>query len=208
MTMFDLASGPRLSKSEDTRRRIVLGAAAVLVEKGYAATRLSDIAATVGMQAGSLYYHFDSKDDLVEEVLGFGVRYTHDYVRKAVEALPSDRTPGEVLFEAVAAFLEALLAIGDLSPAHLRTFHQVPLEMQERLRPPRREFGRYLDELISAAITSGEVRSDIDTDVLRLFIINSLERVVDWPQPLRERKGNSAVKMMRTLILDAIRAPR
>ncbi|MET9327607.1 TetR/AcrR family transcriptional regulator [Tsukamurella sp. NPDC003166] len=208
MTTFDLPSGQRLSKSEDTRRRIVLGAAAVLVEKGYAATRLSDIAATVGMQAGSLYYHFDSKDDLVEEVLGFGVRYVHEYVRAAVEDLPDGLTAGERLYEAVAAFLDALLATGDLSPAHLRTFHQAPPDMQERLRPGRRDFGHYLDGLISAAVESGDVRSDIEIPVLRLFIINSLERVIDWPESLRERDGRSAVDMMRTLIFDGVRAPR
>lgn len=208
MTTYSLPDGRRLSKSEDTRRRIVLGAAAVLVQKGYAATRLSDIAATVGMQAGSLYYHFDSKDDLVEEVLGFGVRFVHDRVRSRVEALPADLSAGGRLFEAVAAFLDALLEVGDLSPAHLRTFHQVPAEMQERLAPARRAFGHYLDGLIRDAVDSGEVRADIDVVVLRLFIINSLERVVDWPDSLRERGGRDAVGMMRTLIFDGVRAAR
>lgn len=208
MASYEFPVGRRLSKSEDTRRRIVLGAAAVLVEKGYAATRLSDIAATVGMQAGSLYYHFDSKDDLVEEVLRFGVRYVHEHVRQRVAELADGVTAGERLREAVAAFLDALLEIGDLSPAHLRTFHQVPPEMQERLRPIRRDFGRYLDGLISEAVESGEVRADVNVTVLRLFITNALERVVDWPAALRSRGDAATVDLLYSLIFDGVRPVR
>jgi AcrR family transcriptional regulator len=55
-----------------TRRRILDAAAEVFSEQGYGA-RLSDIAERAGMKTGSLYYHFDSREDLVAEVLRLGI---------------------------------------------------------------------------------------------------------------------------------------
>jgi TetR/AcrR family fatty acid metabolism transcriptional regulator len=53
----------RPSKVE--RRRSILGAARkVFVRKGYAATRMSDIAAEASVGKGTLYAHFSSKEDL------------------------------------------------------------------------------------------------------------------------------------------------
>src|SRR3954451_4366808 len=76
------------TKSERTRQRILDAAAEVLDERGYAEARLTDIAAGAGMQAGSLYYHFSSRDELVGEILRLGIENSWDLVAAAVAGLP------------------------------------------------------------------------------------------------------------------------
>jgi TetR/AcrR family transcriptional regulator, cholesterol catabolism regulator len=192
-----------LAKSAATRRRVLDAAAKVLMDRGYAATRLGDIAEYADLQAGSLYYYFDSKEQLVEEVLRYGVQFTHAHVRTAVDALPEDATPGDRLRTAVNSHLESMLEIGDLAPAHVRTFNQIPPEMQERLRPARRAFGKFWAELVEAAIDAGEVRSDLDPYILRLFIVNSIERVTEWH--LRQRRSaEELAQIMRTMIFEGV----
>lgn len=192
-----------LAKSAATRRRVLDAAARVLMDQGYAATRLGDIADQAELQAGSLYYYFDSKEQLVEEVLRYGVQFTHAHVRAAVEQLPDSATPGERLDAAVIAHLESMLDLGDMAPAHVRSFNQIPSAMQERLRPMRRAFGRFWEELVDSAIAAGEVRDDIDPYVLRLFITNTLERVPEWPLRTR-RSAEELSEVMRTLIFDGV----
>jgi AcrR family transcriptional regulator len=52
------------------RRRELLGTAAeVFAEQGYNATTVRTIADAAGMLAGSLYYHFDSKESMLDEIL-------------------------------------------------------------------------------------------------------------------------------------------
>ena len=52
------------------RREAVLQAALdVIVDRGLANTRMSDIAERVGMSAGNILYYFESKDDLLMELL-------------------------------------------------------------------------------------------------------------------------------------------
>jgi AcrR family transcriptional regulator len=65
------------------RREAVLQAALdVIVDRGLANTRMSDIAERVGMSAGNILYYFESKDDLLMELL----RWSDDLLlRQAVE---------------------------------------------------------------------------------------------------------------------------
>jgi TetR/AcrR family transcriptional regulator, cholesterol catabolism regulator len=53
-----------LSKSARTRSRILDAAAHVLSVKGYAGTRLSDVADYAELQAPAIYYYFASREDL------------------------------------------------------------------------------------------------------------------------------------------------
>src|SRR3954463_11772920 len=90
------------TKSERTRQRILDAAAAVFSEQGYSA-RLSDIADRAQMKAGSLYYHFDSREELVAEVLRLGLEGSWDQVASAVGRLASTAAPLDRLEVAVRA---------------------------------------------------------------------------------------------------------
>lgn len=193
------------AKSAATKRRVMEAAARVLLDRGYAATRLGDIADVAELQAGSLYYYFESKEELVEEVLRYGVQFVHTHVRAAVEALPDDATPREKLDTAVDAQLECLLNLGDMAPAHVRSYSQLPPEMKDQLRPLRRSFGDYWGTLVEEAVAAGVIRDDIDPILLRRFIISTLDIVFDWPTPGRRAAGDIQ-DLMRTLILQGIGA--
>lgn len=58
------ASGAR------TRDRILDVALALFAEKGYEATSMREIAEQLGFTKPALYYHFDSKEDIVRALLG------------------------------------------------------------------------------------------------------------------------------------------
>ncbi|MBN9742717.1 MULTISPECIES: TetR/AcrR family transcriptional regulator [unclassified Amycolatopsis] len=195
-----------LAKSAATRRRVVEAAARVLMNRGYAGTRLSDIAEEAELQAGSLYYYFDSKEQLVEEVLRYGVQFTQAHVRATLDQLPEDAGAGDRLDAAVTGFLEAILDLGELSPAHVHSFRQIPPDMQERLHPVRRSFGRLWKELVEAAVESGDVRDDIDPHLLQQHIINTLE-LAPRLTVRKQRSARELADIMRALIFSGVRPP-
>ncbi len=53
----------------ETRQRLLDAAAEVFAAKGYAGTRVADIAGRAGLSNGALYAHFDSKAALLAEAL-------------------------------------------------------------------------------------------------------------------------------------------
>ena len=98
----------RIRKGERTRTRILDAAADVLARKGYAAATLTEIASVAKMQAGSLYYHFDSKDAIVEEVLAVGLEHARDAIRAALNAAGDDASGHDRLMAAVVAYVTAI----------------------------------------------------------------------------------------------------
>src|SRR6059058_2877048 len=56
------------------RRALLVGAARLFRRKGFDATSTRDIAAAVGMQSGSPFYHFRSKGALLFAVMEEGMR--------------------------------------------------------------------------------------------------------------------------------------
>ena len=56
------------------RDRILDEAASLFLKQGYEAASVRRIAEAVGMQAASIYHHFNSKEDLLEVILHRGLR--------------------------------------------------------------------------------------------------------------------------------------
>lgn len=128
------------SKSDISRTRILDAAAKTFRQKGYAATTLNEIAKAADMQAGSLYYHFNSKDELLEEVLDIGINRVHEAVEESQENMPADAPPYERIRAAVDAHLTTLLKHGDYTSANISIFTQIPEEIRQRQIPKRDAF--------------------------------------------------------------------
>ena len=65
--------GVRDEQKEKRRNEILAAGLDLFIRKGYAATKISDIAQRVGMSAGLLFHYFESKEKLYEELIGYGV---------------------------------------------------------------------------------------------------------------------------------------
>src|SRR5688572_27908008 len=72
------------SKSERSRDLILHAAAQLFRRQGFSATTLRQIAGRAKIKAGSIYYHFDSKEEILEEVLDRGLRHVFETVKTAV----------------------------------------------------------------------------------------------------------------------------
>jgi len=58
-----------LAPAKDVDQMIVEAALELMVENGFAAMSMRSLAKKVGLHAGSIYHHFSSKQDVLEEVL-------------------------------------------------------------------------------------------------------------------------------------------
>jgi len=171
----------RTSNLENESRRKILDVASKLFrDKGYAATTLRQIGDAAGMQAGSVYYHFDSKEDMISEILDLGITYVHDEVKRRIEEMGKDASMRSYVETAVEGHLYGLLSHGDFVSANIRNYGQLPLELRERNRPIRQAYVTCWDKLLKRAQDAGDIRSDMDIKVLRLFIIGSLNWTVEW----------------------------
>ncbi len=164
----------------DGRGLILDTAARLLREDGYAATSLRDIAAECGMKAGSLYYHFASKDEIIGEVLRIGVERVSDHVRRAVLALPPNADARTLLHTAVRAHLSALLELHDYTSANVRIFGQVPAPVREAHIATRDAYEHFWTELLKRCAKQAGWNPRRDLALTRLFLINALNGTLEW----------------------------
>lgn len=70
---MSLSSPPRKRRKEARPSELTAAALGLFVEKGFAATRLEDVAKRAGVSKGTLYLYFDSKEALFKSVIQEGV---------------------------------------------------------------------------------------------------------------------------------------
>ncbi|HTR60941.1 MAG TPA: TetR/AcrR family transcriptional regulator [Candidatus Binataceae bacterium] len=170
----------RGAKGELKRKQILDAAAKVLARRGYIGTQLSEIAAEAGTLAGSLYYHFESREELLEEVLHEGVDQSFSHARKVLDELPPGSTPLERLCAAVSAHLKFQLVESDCARAAAHSMGQAPQDVWRRVNERFRKYGKFFDDLIEAAMKSGELDPRVNRSAVRMLIIGAANYAPEW----------------------------
>lgn len=188
-----------------TRERVLLEAARLFRHHGYSATTLREVADAAGIKAGSIYYHFASKEEILGEVLDKGIQVVIEAVRQRVDALPKDASWRDRIAAGIEGHLWGLLHHGDFTSANIRIYGQIPTTAKSRHKVIRREYADYWDRLLEAALAGRELRADTSTTVVRLFLIGALNWTVEWYNPARG-SFQEFVRQVTTVVFDGILA--
>lgn len=168
------------SKSVRTRQRVLGAAARVFREQGYAAASLRQIADRADMQAGSLYYHFDSKESLAEAVMDRGVSESRRRAQESIEALTTEVDAIEVILAAFRGHLTYLLEEADFAVATLRMLQQTPESIRVSHLRKQRAFGRFYAGLFEQARKDGLINESFNLSALRMLLLGALNWSPEW----------------------------
>lgn len=171
------------TKADVSRERVLAGAARIFADRGYAGTTMRAVAQHVGLQAGSLYYHYRSKEELIEAVLAMALNGVTDSVSAALERLPAGTSHQERIRTGVLAHLTSVLTYGDYALASRRVLTQVPDHVRRRHVRLRDAYGQLWLDLLDNAKAGGELRPDADTHLARTFILGALNSILEWYRP-------------------------
>jgi AcrR family transcriptional regulator len=167
------------SQSEGARRAEILEAAATLFSTSGVRTSLKDIADASGILPGSIYYHFDSKEAIVTELVN---RYRNDLDHVASEALDGLREPdSRPLRERVIEFSRAIsVCVGRHAAAVLMTLYEPPTGSSEAFRRLVRLTPTMIHDAMFQVLSSdrgpGAVRPRIDVAWLADRLCESMLR--------------------------------
>lgn len=171
--------------TEGGSRRLILDHAARLLRSGgYHETTLREIAEAVGIRKASLYYHFGSKEEIVEAVVNDGVRFVHESVIAAL-AEAEGAPPRRRLEAAIHGHLSALHGHGDYTSASIKVFNFGAAPAPESVRAMRRAYEDVWRRLIAELQQAGALPAGRSPDALRLFLLGALNGSTDWYRPER-----------------------
>jgi AcrR family transcriptional regulator len=176
-----------------SRERILAVAVREFSQKGFARTSMRDIARAAGIQAGSVYYHFDSKNELFAAAHAAGM----SEVLRAIEAaLTRVSDPWRRLEVACSVHVQHLVSGNDLTVwtgAALFLFNSP--QMQKELRAERDRFEAIYRKLIAAL----PLPAGIDRRLLRLQLLGALNWTRTWYRPGKRGPEEIARHLMRLL---------
>lgn len=174
-------------KARATRARILDAAAVELRRSSVSTTRLADVASSAGIGTGSLYYHFRSRNELVESLLAAHMERLTADARAAVAELPRFASPLVRFHVSAAAHLVSLLTSPDRSAACVKLLGQIPQQTLANIGEHHRSFLAHWSATIEGALDSDATRNDLDRSVVRALLLTAFCISPDWIGPHPER---------------------
>ena len=156
---------------------------------------MRDIAKAVGMLSGSIYYHFESKDEMLLAVYEEGVRRVATAVEQAVER---EAEPWTRLEAACAAHLRGLIAYRDYARVMIQTAPDQAGSARTRVRELRRNYESRFRQLIDALT----LPPGIDPRYVRLLLFGALNWSQVWYHP-----GGDPPEVVARRFIDTLRLP-
>ncbi|WP_193046574.1 TetR family transcriptional regulator KstR2 [Mycolicibacterium baixiangningiae] len=188
-----------------TRRDELLDLAATMfAERGLRATTVRDIADSAGILSGSLYHHFSSKEEMVDEVLRGFLDWLFERYHQIVETEPNplERLKGLFMasFEAIAS-RHAQVVIYQDEAKRLSSQPRFSY-VEERNREQRKMW----IEVLKQGIAEGYFRPDIDVDLIYRFIRDTTWVSVRWYQPGGPLTAEEVGRQYLAIVLGGITA--
>jgi AcrR family transcriptional regulator len=174
-----VASRPkRQSKAADTTvKRLLDAAVALFSRQGYAATSTREVAALLGMQKASLYYHIESKEDL----LYFICKSSLEQVRSDVEtAIGEIADPLERTRTLICTQVDSMLRSKDEHATTLTEMYSLSKDRLASIVVLREGYVDLVRSVLRDAQKAGALREDIDARYLTLALLGLLNRVLVW----------------------------
>lgn len=171
------ADTPRIAEFIDAASRLI-------AQQGYDRTSVRDIAQAINLTSGTMFYHFKTKDDLLEAVISKGI---NDGITQMNEALSR---AGRGSLARFLALVTAHIGVvhGDLRHVHrvwIREWDRLSAEARLRLRPPAEQYRALLDNLLLALTEEGHLQTDPAT--ARHLLLPALNWTTAWADLPDER---------------------
>lgn len=166
--------------------RLLEIAARLFREKGYASTSMRDIAQEAGMKAGSLYYHFNSKDEILDVVLGRGISEAIKGFREAIAQLGPDASFSEKFEAVICAHFKTIQNFGNYTLASRQLLSQIPDELRDRHLAVRQVYDELWHDLIRQGCDEGAINVAHEEGLVRMLLLGSMNWASEWADPAKK----------------------
>jgi AcrR family transcriptional regulator len=172
------------------RRELIEGAARLFRQQGFAATTTRDIAAAVGMQSGSPFYHFESKEALLAAVMLEGMQGALQRQNAALALLGEDATARERLSTLVRNHFDVLLGPdSDFIPVMLYEWRSISAAQRSEVNRLKDVYEAAWSPVLQTLHQQGQLAAD--PVLARLMIFGALNWSAQWYVPPSGRSARA-----------------
>lgn len=179
---------------DSSRGRLLLGAAYLFHKQGYAKTTVRELAQFIGIQSGSLFHHFKSKDDILAHVMEQTIIYHHARLQEAVHQFDDPKLQLKALIQ-----VELNSITGDTGSAMAVLVYEwfaLSRENQERLLKLRNNYEQIWLDIIQVLYDQAYIKHE--PFIWRRLIGGSIAWTVTWYSP----EGKLSLEELTDIVWD------
>jgi AcrR family transcriptional regulator len=173
-------------RSAKTRRRdaeVLDAAADIFYERGYASATVQDVANSLGMLKGSLYYYIDSKEDLLYRLMV----EIHDGVDEVLAGVRA--AEGLSAIEQLELYIRRTVEYNARNLKKISVYYhdidQLSGARRKDILARRRAHEDHVTALIRQAQADGEAAPDLDAKLLSYCVFATIIWMYRWYRPGR-----------------------
>jgi AcrR family transcriptional regulator len=177
--MQELVASGQVTDPDSPRGKLLQEAARLFRRKGYERTTVRDLANAVGIQSGSIFHHFKSKEEILRSVMEETVIYNTALLRAALDEASDLR---ERVLALIRGELQSIMGgTGEAMAVLVYEWRSLSEEGKAQVLALRDQYEQVWLGVLEEARAAGYVQSD--PFILRRFLTGALSWTTTWYRP-------------------------
>ena len=183
----------------DPRQEILRTSARLFQQQGYDGTSMNDVAAALKLSKGGLYHHFQSKDEILFELMNHAMDITEQRVIAPVKAIPQ---PEERLRTLIRRHIAVVLSERDREiTVMLHENHPLPPSLRKRINARKKDYVHFVENLIAEVQRGRGATPSITPRAAAFALLGMINWIYQWYRPEGPLDEESLVRQYTEIFL-------
>ncbi len=183
------------------KEQIVNVAAKLFKQKGFVATSMRDLAAELGIEAASIYYHFKSKEELLEKIC---FDMADKFITNAREVNDIYFNAEEKLRMAIKFHVETITENQNQSSVFLSEWRNLSEPKFALFKQLRQQYENQFT-IILADGEKEDIFDDVDKKFAVLSILSTINFINEWYKPEGKMNASEIAEKLSNFIMGGLR---
>ena len=182
----------------DSRQEILRTAARLFQQRGYDATSMNDVAAALKLSKGGLYHHFQSKDEILFEIMNHAMEITEERVLTPVRGIAD---PEERLRALIRLHIEVVLSPRDREiTVMLHENHPLPPGLRKRINTRKKDYVHFVEGLMAEVQNVRRAKGSVSPRAAAFALLGMINWIYQWYKPEGNLQAHSLVPQFTDLV--------
>jgi len=198
----------------DSRQEILRTAARLFQQRGYDATSMNDVATALKLSKGGLYHHFQSKDEILFEIMNHAMEITEERVLAPVRGIAD---PQERLRALIRLHIEVVLSPRDREiTVMLHENHPLPPTLRKRINGRKKDYVHFVEDLIAQVQKEAQKESQrghhansnasVSPRAAAFALLGMINWIYQWYKPEGNLQAQNLIPQFTNLVFKGILA--
>jgi TetR/AcrR family transcriptional regulator, cholesterol catabolism regulator len=165
----------------DSRQEILRAAARLFQQQGYDATSMNDVAAALKLSKGGLYHHFQSKEEILFNLMNHAMDITQERVIDGVRGIVD---PEERLRALIRRHMEVVLSVRDREiTVMLHENHPLSPALRRRINSRKKDYVHFVEGVIAEVQQARGSKGSVSPRAAAFALLGMINWIYQWYRP-------------------------